>query len=59
MGYAVMGPRNSNELIVNHIYGDAHKAVVNSDECKKLWFDHSGKHPCIKVLKDHEADVIS
>jgi hypothetical protein len=45
--------------IVDHLLSDPHGAAVRADEAQELWSLQSDKHPWIKVLKSHQAQVVS
>ena len=46
------------KLIVDHLQSEAHNAVKNLDKLHKEWEKGSDKHPWLKVLTTHKADLI-
>ncbi|CAI6355911.1 unnamed protein product [Macrosiphum euphorbiae] len=44
--------------VVDHLHSDSHGAACKADETQRLWLTQSDKHPWIKVLKNHESEII-
>ncbi|KAL4141598.1 hypothetical protein QTP88_004214 [Uroleucon formosanum] len=41
--------------VVDHLHSDSHGAACKADE---IWLTQSDKHPWIKVLKNHESEIV-
>ncbi|XP_025413676.1 uncharacterized protein LOC112685865 [Sipha flava] len=44
--------------IVDHLHSDAHNAARKADENQRLWLTQADKHPWVKILKNHESEII-
>lgn len=44
--------------VVDHLRIDSHGAACKADETQRLWLTQSDKHPWIKVLKNHESEIV-
>jgi hypothetical protein len=47
------------QRIVDHLQGDVHAAALRAEKAKKEWEAQSEKHPWVKSMKKHNADVIN
>ncbi|KAE9527914.1 hypothetical protein AGLY_012738 [Aphis glycines] len=44
--------------VIDHLHSDSHGAACKADEIQRLWLTQSYKHPWIKVLKNHESEIV-
>lgn len=45
--------------IIDHLKSASHNEAVRVDKAKKLWAQQSDSHPWVKLLKDHNMEVVS
>lgn len=46
------------ERIVDHLQGDVHEIAVRAGKAKKLWAEQSDKHPWVKIMKQHDINIV-
>ncbi|ESN91332.1 hypothetical protein HELRODRAFT_165352 [Helobdella robusta] len=47
------------QRIIDHLKGGAHSAAQRADLARKQWTAQSDKHPWVKILKQHNIELIS
>lgn len=46
------------ERIIDHLKGDVHDGTKKADDARRLWEAQSDRHPWVKVMKQHKAEVV-
>lgn len=47
------------QRIIDHLKGGVHAAAQRADTAQKLWIAQSDRHPWVKILKQHNVQLVS